>query len=197
MPTVEERIERTRVAGQDDDQQRSGVHRFTPAVIPALLLLMALVLPGFMFTQDQRPSAVGLGPAAWPNAMLGGLAVFAAIWLVRELWVGWQGAGAPLLNAPVEDEHYHLGKALTGLGLILAYGWLMPVIGFALATALFINVWCWVGGLRHPLLVASVAVIGTVALLWLFMGLALMPLPRGTGIFDGFSIWLLRATGIY
>jgi hypothetical protein len=29
------------------------------------------------------------------------------------------------------------------------------------------------------------------------MGLALMPLSRGTGVFDGISVAILRALGIY
>ena len=90
-----------------------------------------------------------------------------------------------------------MGRALAGLAMIVAYGWLLSVLGFAVASAVFIVAWCLLGGMRRPVVLIVVALVGTLALLWLFMGLALMPLPRGQGVFDGFSIWLLQATGIY
>ncbi|MGB3406943.1 MAG: tripartite tricarboxylate transporter TctB family protein [Jannaschia sp.] len=161
------------------------------------LLFLALILPGRMFESDQTASDIGLGPAAWPRAMLLGMAVFSVLWIARDIWAMGAATRKPTLSVPVEDGHYHFGKALVGLALIVAYGWALPVVGFAVSTALFITVWCLFGGLRNLWVVVPVALIGTIALLWLFMGLALMPLPRGAGPFDDFSIGLLRATGIY
>jgi putative tricarboxylic transport membrane protein len=168
-----------------------------PTVLPLALLVMALVLPGYMFESDQRPSAIGLGPAAWPRAMLAGLAVFSALWIVRDFWVLGAAGRKPTLTIPTEDSHYHFGKAVVGLIMIVAYGWLLPIVGFAVSTAIFIAAWCLFGGLRNLMVVVPVSLIGTITLMWLFMGLALLPLPRGAGLFDNFSIWLLRATGIY
>jgi putative tricarboxylic transport membrane protein len=174
-----------------------GVARLLPTLLPIALLVGALVLPGFMFDGEQTIRAEGLGPAAWPDAMLWGLAFFSVLWILRDIWVLMRPDKAPTLSIPQEDEHYHFGKALLGLVVIVAYGWLLPITGFAVATATFITVWCLLGGLRSPKIVIPVTLIGTIALLWLFMGLALMPLPRGTGVFGDFSIWLLRTTGIY
>ena len=174
-----------------------GIARLLPTALPLGLFLLALILPSFMFQSDQRASAVGLGPAAWPRAMLMGLAFFSALWIARDIWVLSRAGRRPTLSIPTEDEHYHFGKALVGLVMIVAYGWLLPVLGFALSTAIFIATWCLFGGLRNLKVVVPVTLIGTIALLWLFMGLALMPLPRGAGVFGEFSIWLLRATGIY
>lgn len=174
-----------------------GMARLLPTALPLGLLLLAMILPGHMFESDQKSSEIGLGPAAWPRAMLLGLAVFSALWIARDVWVLGRAGRAPTLRIPREDEHYHFGKALVGLGMIVAYGWLLPIVGFAVSTAIFIATWCLFGGLRNLMVVVPVTVIGTIALLWLFMGLALMPLPRGVGVFGEFSIWLLRATGIY
>ncbi|WP_299818887.1 tripartite tricarboxylate transporter TctB family protein [uncultured Jannaschia sp.] len=171
--------------------------RFVPTLLPAGLLVLALILPGRMFSRDQSADVVGLGPAAWPGAMLLALAVLSAIWVARDLWALRRPGSEPLLAPVREEEPYAMGKALAGLVMIVVYGWLLSVIGFALASALFIAGWCVFGGVRNPLVLVPVTLIGTVALLWLFMGLALMPLPRGQGVFDGFSIWLLQLTGIY
>lgn len=175
----------------------SGVIRLLPTALPLALLLLALVLPGYMFQSDQTASRAGLGPAAWPRAMLIGLAVFAALWIARDVWSLRRAGRAPTLSPPRDDERYHFGKALVGLIMIVAYGWLLPIVGFAVSTVVFVASWCLFGGLRKMAVVVPVALIGTIALLWLFMGLALMPLPRGVGVFGDFSIWLLRATGIY
>lgn len=174
-----------------------GLWRLMPTVLPVSLVVLALVLPDFMFSREQSITQAGLGPASWPGTMLQGVAFFAALWILRDFWVLSAAGRKPSLSIPVEDSHYHFGKALVGLAMILVYGWLLPVLGFALATASFITLWCLFAGLRRLRVVLPVALIGTVALLWLFIGLALMPLPRGTGVFGDFSIWLLRTTGIY
>lgn len=168
-----------------------------PTLLPVGLLVLALVLPGFMFEGDQTASRIGLGPAAWPNMMLRGMAAFCVLWIARDIWALGAASRMPTLSIPDEDDHYHFGKAIVGLLMIVAYGWMLPILGFAVSTSLFIMIWCVFGGLRNPLVVLPVALIGTISLLWLFMGLALMPLPRGQGVFDDFSIWVLRATGIY
>lgn len=191
----------------DNDQDRQtprtgrktppGSAAFLPTLVPVGLLVMALVLPGFMFESDQTASKIGLGPAAWPEAMLLGMAVFCGLWIARDIWALGSETRKPTMSVPVEDSHYHFGKAIVGLIMIIAYGWSLPIVGFAVSTSAFILIWCLFGGLRNMLIVLPVTVIGTIGLLWLFMGLALMPLPRGNGAFGDFSIWLLRTTGIY
>lgn len=165
--------------------------------LPAAVLVLALILPSFIFRADQVIRANGLGPAAWPRAMLAGLVVFALLWIWREIWVLGRAGRAPTLSPPQDEGGYDMRRALIGMGLIAAYGMAMPQVGFALTTAVFVAAWCYLSGLRKWRVVAPVTLIGTIAILWLFMGLALMPLPRGQGGFGEFSIWLLRTTGIY
>lgn len=125
------------------------------------------------------------------------LAFFAAIWVAQEVWTLARGLESKTLRAPVDEETYDFTKALIGIALIILYGAMLKYSGFALSTAIFIAVWCIYGGIRKLTVLLPVSLIGTVALLWLFMGLALMPLSRGQGPFDQFSIWLLRTLGIY
>ena len=129
--------------------------------------------------------------------MLALLALCSAIWLFSEVWLLVRGRVSTSLATPHDEDVYHYGKALTGILLVIAFGWLLPIVGFALACAGFLLVWCLYGGLRHPAVLLLVPTIGTVALLWMFMGLALMPLSRGAGVFDRFSVWLLQLLGIY
>ncbi|HMA14127.1 MAG: tripartite tricarboxylate transporter TctB family protein, partial [Bacteroidota bacterium] len=107
------------------------------------------------------------------------------------------GHRAAILAAASNGERYSYAKAIAGLAMIVAYGILLPVIGFPLATAGFVALWCLLGGIRHPFAVVPLALVGTAVLLWMFMGLALMPLSRGQGVFDGISVAILQLLGIY
>ncbi len=190
--------ERDSQSNTSENQQSEGITaRLIPVLVPALLLLASLILPGFMFHAGQRDSLPGLGPGAWPGAVLAALAVFSAIWLAIEIWGFARSRKSASLSAPHDEDVYHYGKAFIGIVLVIAFGWLLPVLGFPLATMLFLFIWCLYGGLRNPLVLLLVPGIGTVALLWVFMGLALMPLSRGMGPFEGFTIALLQLIGIY
>jgi putative tricarboxylic transport membrane protein len=96
-----------------------------------------------------------------------------------------------------EAEAYSYTKAATAVCLLLAFGWLLPNVGFPIAAVLFILSWCLLGGIRNPVVLLSVSFIGMITLLWVFMGLALMPLNRGLGVFDEFTVWFLRLVRIY
>lgn len=180
-------------------QRRNWREELPHLIAPTCFLIAALVLPLVMIEDEGDLRGTGPGPAAWPGAMLALVAVCAALWLIQEIIAWRRGRPAPV-EAPepaAEGEEYIYSKAAIGLLLIVAYGWLLPITGFALTTILFMGLWCLLGGVRNPLVVVPVSVVGTAALLWMFMGAALMPLPRGVGVFDRISIALLRALGIY
>jgi putative tricarboxylic transport membrane protein len=164
---------------------------------PAGFLVAALVLPAFMLETTRPLRGVGLGPAAWPHVMLALIAVCAVLWLVQELLAWRRGRAAAAAERATAAEVYSYPKALIGLVMILTYGWLLPVAGFPITTAVFIALWCLLGGVRHPLAVVALSLVGTGVLLWVFMGLALMPLSRGLGVFDRISIAILQLLGIY
>jgi putative tricarboxylic transport membrane protein len=164
---------------------------------PAGFLVAALVLPAFMLETTRPLRGVGLGPAAWPQVMLALIAVCAVLWLVQELLAWRRGRAAAAAEPATAAEVYSYPKALIGLVMILTYGWLLPVAGFPITTAVFIALWCLLGGVRQPLAVVALSLVGTAALLWVFMGLALMPLSRGLGVFDRISIAILQLLGIY
>jgi putative tricarboxylic transport membrane protein len=141
----------------------------------------------------------GLGPTAWPEFMLTLIAVLSVVWIIREV-ITWRISLRNQLAAePVEsaEADYDYRKAVIGMVLVIGYGWALPLVGFTLATAVFIAAICLLGGLRRALIIVPVSVVGTAVLLWVFMGLALMPLDRGEGAFGRFSLAVLRGLGIY
>lgn len=139
------------------------------------------------------------GPMTWPKVMLAGAAFCAVGWGIsswremlrqREREAAGQGAQAS------EEQVPFLPVAL-GLALGVAYAFMIPWIGFPLASLVFLLLWFRVGGIRKPLTLVLTSCIGIVVLLYVFVKLALMPLNRGQGVFDAFTIGLFRVLGIY
>lgn len=166
--------------------------------LPGGFLALALILPSYMFDRPLRIRARGLGPDAWPTIFLNAIMICALLWIIAELWALYENykgrKPAPVYKAP---EVYNYTKAGAAIGLLLGLGWLLPNVGFPIAAALFILSWCLLGGIRNPVALILVSLIGMLILLWVFMGLALMPLSRGVGIFDEFTVWFLRLVRIY
>lgn len=168
-------------------------------IMPVACLAGGLVLPSMVLDAGRTVRARGLGPTAWPEFMLTLIAALSVIWIIREMITWRMSLRNQLVPAPVEpaEADYDYRKAVIGMVLVVGYGWALPLIGFSLATAVFIAAICLLGGLRRALVIVPVSVVGTAVLLWVFMGLALMPLDRGEGAFGRFSLAVLRGLGIY
>ena len=135
-----------------------------------------------------------VGPTTWPTLMLWAVVVFALAWTVQRV--------AQVLRS---RERREVTKALAPVGwrvwvgivLVLAYGFSLPILGFAVATPLYLLIWLLVGGVRSPGLLVGVTLLGSLVLLYLFVKLALMPLDRGVGAIGEFTVQLYRWLGIY
>ena len=169
-------------------------------VVGALLLRSRVVESPEMAAQITR----GLvGPATWPTLMMWAIAAFGVIWTVQRAVAVVRAQGSEkamaLIEAPSQDALKTPFSTLIGLGVafILSYGYLLPVMGFAASTLLYLVFWCLLGGLRKPLQIGLISVLGTTILLYLFVKLASMPLDRGEGVMGEASIALYRLLGIY
>lgn len=181
---------------------------------PIAFLVGALVLWNHIVQDpDMLDGMPGLvGPAGWPRFMLIGIGICALIWLLIELRASMlhlkedpishggvleeAAAAAPATAAP--DEHaYNKRRAAVGLALVILYGLAIPQIGFLLSTLAYIALWCLFGGVRRPSIVVPVTLLGTLAILYMFVMLAQMPLDRGHGVFDELTVYMYRALGIY
>ncbi len=169
-------------------------------VIAAFLLVTSAVLAGYFIAPGLDGAAAsrgGVGPTTWPRVMLIGIAVCAAVMLLRELArVFLRHQHLPEAAAETA-ELYDNRKAVIGITILVVFGVAIPVVGFALATVAFFAVWLWLGGVRRPRTVVLVSLLGTIALLYLFAGVSKMPLDRGMGAFDALTISLYRVLGIY
>jgi hypothetical protein len=165
----------------------------TPRLIAPLLgvVVAGALLP---WTWGLDVMARGLGPGFWPRAALIGLGLACVAKLVEEVQRGRAGTlVAPRdTSAPISR-----GTLAGGIALIVGYVLLTPHAGFALTTALFIAAFLLLCGARSvPGIVANVA-IGTVGLLYLFVKLVYLPLPKGDGPFEALTLGLYRALRLF
>ena len=180
------------------------------AVFAELVALVALVLGHTIVDDPQMVQGMARGlatPLTWPKLMLAGVGLCAIGWTIAEGWKAFNvlppppsAAAAALEFGDVGfdgDDDLPLLPIILGLALAVVYAVAIPWAGFTAATVVFLLLWFLVGGIRKPLQLVSVTLIGTVVLLYVFVKLALMPLDRGQGAFGELTIALFRLLGIY
>jgi hypothetical protein len=157
--------------------------------------LLGLLLAAGLFHQAADLDAVAgpgqLGPGFWPRLTLAGLGLACLIKLVQ----AWR-APAPPVGA---DPDPVLARRTLALAIACLLGYVagMPVVGFPLATALFVVAFMALGGARSAAAIAATAAGGTVALLYVFVKLVYLPLPKGDGPFEALTLALYRALRIF
>ena len=88
-------------------------------------------------------------------------------------------------------------KLAGGAVAVALYGLAMVYIGFAFATFLFLVTWFVLGGMRKTLSVFTYGTLGTLAMLYLFLKVAYLPLPRGVGYLDTLTVNIYHLLGIF
>jgi putative tricarboxylic transport membrane protein len=152
-----------------------------------------------------------LGPDFWPKAILVLMIVVCAYEIAKIVFSGGaaQDAGgvledmvekgaekhgdAPASTAPIES---HPGLLLAGMGATLLYVAASQRLGFFLATIVYLVAFMWLGGYRRWRVIAAVSVVGTLALLFIFMKLVYVSLPIGVAPFSDVTLLLMKLMGI-
>lgn len=155
---------------------------------------VGLALAGVLFFASDRlsytPRAGQLGPDVWPKLAVGLMAAVCAVEIIRALAGGRAApALADRLENAGEDDRQGTHPQLLGAGIVLVvtYAILVPVLGFLLATLLFMAAFMYVGRYRHHLVIWTVSVAATLAIGLLFIRFAYVSLPRGAPPFDRFT----------
>jgi putative tricarboxylic transport membrane protein len=155
--------------------------------------IAGILLSTALFFQARGLDEVALGPGLWPRMVLVGFALACAAKLIVDVRCAYTATDACLADRPPISR----AKLIVGIALIGLYALMAPVIGFPLATVGFIAGFMWVSGARSvPMIVGNVAV-GTVLLLYLFVKFVYLPLPKGDGLFESFTLALYRALHLF
>jgi putative tricarboxylic transport membrane protein len=156
---------------------------------------------------DQAARAGHLGPGFWPRLGLIGLAVACAAqalaaWRARP-GPAVRGAGVAtaqdvsVLSAGEGPRGVVPGRLTLAIVALLAYAAALPALGFAMATAAFVAVFMRLAGWRGLAGLGAGALGGTVLLLYVFVKVVYVPLPKGWGPCETLTVALYRALRIF
>lgn len=134
-----------------------------------------------------------LGPGFWPMLILLGLGLACTARLMVEVACARKDADfCPEPLPPISRV-----KLAAAVALIVLYALLAPAVGFPLATMGFIAGFMRLSGTRSVPMIAGNSLAGTVLLLYLFVKVVYLPLPKGYGLFETLTLALYRALHLY
>lgn len=172
------------------------------AVLLGVAAYLYLRAGSFEFTAP----AGRIGPDAWPKIVLGLLAAVCLYEIGRSFLGSAAGAASGLLQslmarAADDADAVHIagrspGMLLGGIAVTIAYVLLVDVIGFFVATALYLAAFMRVGRYRRYGVIALASVAGSLAFVVIFMRIVYLSLPPGVGPFRELSFGLLALLGV-
>ncbi len=165
-------------------------------VVLAVGIFLYIQADNFEFEQ----ASGRIGPGAWPKLCL-------VLMLATALW----GAVSSALKAGKSDEasEANADEALTQLpelypwlvwlavAATVAYLFLLPFLGFFIATIIYCCGLMYLGHYRRPLRVAALSVAVALAFMFMFMRVVYVSLPLGVAPFDKVSYALMAAMGVH
>ena len=171
---------------------------------------IVLAIAGGLFVYAGNIGSMGsadraIGPSFWSRLILGLTMCVCVFELIFRWFFDMEGMAGLLSQveqqmdgegATEEPAEYNLPQLLIGVGLTLAYVWALPLLGFAVASLVFIALFIWLGTYRKAKVVAAVSILGTVLLMFIFMKVVYVSLPLGSGPFEGISVFLMGLLGI-
>lgn len=169
------------------------------AGVPLGFLVVGILL--FIYTLVmERPSGgvQALGPAFWPQLLLLNFLVACLVDLVqvfrrRRAPQGTEFAG---MGTGIEPGRIQW-KVWAAIGLLFVFVIGHVVLGFMLATVLFLIAFSTLWGGGRPAIIVAVSLIGTVGLMYLFVKVVYLPFPKGYGVVEDVTIFLYRLLGIF
>jgi putative tricarboxylic transport membrane protein len=154
---------------------------------PLLIFLVTLFFYFLSWRIEEIPGQ--LGPAFWPRVILIFLMISCGIKALEVLFSRSRDSGPgggdhlPAVNYPI---------LAVLIALVIGVVAAMPMIGFLLSNLLFLILFMRVAGLRKKLPLFLTSALGTLFLLYLFVKVVYLPLPKGGWFFDDLTIWIYR-----
>jgi putative tricarboxylic transport membrane protein len=169
-------------------------------VLPHGVMLVVACLLYWAATRIEADTGGRIGPAVWPKAVIVFMALLCAYEIVKRLVVrtDFDAKGLMAGSSPAGGDSFKPDYRMLGGGIALIAGYVVSVswIGFFMATAIFLAVFPWIGGLRSPVVSLSLGLGGALVLVVVFMRVAYISLPLGEGPFRAISLGLMRLIGV-
>jgi putative tricarboxylic transport membrane protein len=164
------------------------------AALPYLLGLAMAASLYVLSGQITYPAREGqLGPHFWPRIAIGIIAAVCLYEIVRLLLTGSAESGVQGITEQLDSEtdvaedgggaprpHLLLG----GVVLTVGYAVLMPMLGFLLASFLYLVLFMYLGGVRNHVAVWVTSTVGIFIFAFIFVKVVYISIPRGEPPFD-------------
>jgi putative tricarboxylic transport membrane protein len=177
--------------------------RAAPYIVLQLAAMYFYQLAGHI----EYPATSGrIGPDFWPKSilvLLGGVCIYE---IIKNLLIGETFTAAGLLEKLMKDSGANEGEEkLRSYPMLLVGGILLTVVyvatidklGFFLATIAYLALFMVIGRYRRWGVIAISSVLGSLALVFIFMKVVYVSLPLGTEPFSAVSLWLLAIMGVH
>ena len=142
-----------------------------------------------------------IGPGAWPKIILF-LMLATALWGIVSSAVSGDAVASDVIVESEQDAalisppEIHPWLVWLTVGSTLAYLLLLPIIGFFIATVIFIVALMYLGQYRKPVRAAMLSVAIASVFMFLFMRVVYVALPLGIPPFEEVSYALMTAMGV-
>lgn len=177
--------------------------RAAPYIVVQLAAMVLYQLAG----RIEFPAAPGrIGPDFWPKSILVLLGLVCVYEIIKNLLVGETFTAAGLLEKFMRDSGAtEAEEKLRSYPLLLAGGIVLTIIyvatidklGFFLATIAYLALFMVIGRYRRWGVIAVSSVLGSLALVFIFMKVVYVSLPLGVEPFSAVSLLLLRVMGVH
>jgi putative tricarboxylic transport membrane protein len=157
---------------------------------PLLIFILALYFYILAGSIDENPIPGQLGPAFWPRMILI-LLMASCVLKALESFLGF-GKGVADLGLKTALPEVNVPKLASMIVMVLGVVFFLDILGFALANFLFLLLFLRIAGLRKKFPLTIIPVLGTVLLLYLFVMVVYLPLPKGQWFFSDLTIAIYR-----
>ena len=167
-------------------------------IILGIAIYLWIVAENFQY--ERVPGRIG--PDAWPKIVLV-LLMATCLWQIgRVVIFGAQPAPPEEADeeAPIvpPDAGNFVYLAWIGIAITAVYAYVMPLLGFFVATAIFIAAIAAIAGrYRKPVPLIVTSIVAPVVLMFVFMRIVYISLPLGRGAFKDLSLILLKVLGVH
>jgi len=157
---------------------------------PLLIFFVALFLYFLAGRMDNFSVPGQLGPFFWPKAILIFLMISCGIKGLEIAFSPSPGPGSAASEISRPDVHYP--RLIYLIALVLGVVLATQTIGFPLANFFFLWLFMFAAGMRQKLYLLTTSLIGTIILLYLFVKVVYLPLPRGYWFFEDLTLFFYR-----
>jgi len=171
-------------------KEGNGIWSNLPKLKGPLLIFSLALYFYFLAGKLEEFSMPGqLGPAFWPKTILILLMVSCGIKALEILFATGKES-APEGGVPPPAVSYP--RLCAFIGLVVGVVAVMDQIGFLLSNLLFLILFLRFSGMRKKFPILLISFLGTALMLYLFVKVVYLPLPKGTWFFDDLTIYLYR-----